>query len=98
VPSLHIDFQEGWTGSDVVVTVNGRERRLETVTTKTQIGLAAQVVEEVEPGAVAMTVTAPGAGLVGEHRVDVTADHWVGVSVANGRVLFRDQDELFGYV
>jgi len=98
VVSLHIDFQEGWSGSDVVVTVNGRERRLPAVTTKTQIGLATQVVEEVEPGALTITVRVPGAGEVGEHRVEVTGELWVGVSVVDGTIVFRDQNELFGYV
>ena len=57
-----------------------------------------QVVGEVEPGTVTITVRVPGAGLAGEHRIELHAERWVAVSVVDGAIVFRDQDTLFGYV
>lgn len=96
--TLHIDFQEGWTGDQVLVTIDGVDRRtLDTVTTRTQIGLAAQIEEDVPAGRRTITITVSGRQLAGSHDVEIDDEHWVAVSIEAGRLVFNDQPELYGY-
>lgn len=96
--TLHVEFQEGWSGDDVIVRIGGLERRLAALQTRTQIGLAGDLVEEVADGPVQVEVAVPGRGQAGHYAVTVEHEHWVGVSLVDDALVFTDQAELFGYL
>lgn len=95
---LHIDFQEGWLGQDVVLVVNGNEQAVNDVRTRLQVGLARQVVVDVPVGTVTVTVEVPSEGLRSSHEVQCSSEHFVAVSLLDGQLVFADQARTYGYV
>lgn len=69
MPTLRVDFQEGFTGQEAVVRVDGRERFRAHVKTRLQTGLAALVNLSDLAGPVSVDVELPSTGTV--HRVDI---------------------------
>lgn len=64
MPTLHVDFREGFDGDTVVVEADGRElSRKSGVRTNYSTGLADRVTAEVPAGEVRIEVTLPERGL-----------------------------------
>lgn len=96
---LHIELQEGWLDDPVEIHANGvLVARLAQARTKPQTGLAEMVETEVPAGETTVRVELTSRGIAGEHRVTLATEHWVGVSVTEAGLRFRDQGHLFGYV
>ena len=95
MPRLTIDLQEGFSGDEVIVRVNGREveRRLG-VRTKRVLGLAQSVAIDVPDGAVNLEVDVPTRGV----RATTDVRHpQLGVSLEGNGIQFVQSDEEFGY-
>ena len=96
---LTISLEEGFTGDTVAVSVNGTERyRRDGVKTKLQIGLADQFETDVPPGPAAIEVALPAKQITGRYDADAGADLFIGVSLENGALAFRQSPHTFGYV
>jgi hypothetical protein len=95
MPRLSIDLQEGFSGDDVIVRVNGEEvARQSGVRTKQTLGLAHSLAIAVPDGPVRVEVDVPTRGLRGSTDVRHAQ---LGVSLADVGVRFVQSDEEFGY-
>ena len=96
---LHIALQEGFFGDTVVVRVNGEEVfRKKDVKTRLQIGFADSVELNVAEGPTQVEVLLPAKNLSESVQLDVSAPTYVGVSVVDGKIIFRISDVPFGYL
>ncbi|WP_127473758.1 hypothetical protein [Microbacterium sulfonylureivorans] len=96
---IHIEFQEGWEGTRVLVRVDDALPAELEPRTRMQTGFAAALVVEVDPGPHVIAVELVDAAVSAEHALDVVAETWLGVSrSAPDAVSFREQPTLFGYV
>lgn len=97
--SIHIEFQEGWEGDAVAVSVDGALSAELEPRTRLQTGFAASVVVEVEPAPHVVEIDVAHGQVVAQHPLDVDAETWLGVSrIGPDAVSFREQPTLFGYV
>ena len=97
---LHLALQEGFTGDEVTVTVDGEQvlHRTE-VATRTQIGLAERTDLTVEPGRHTVTVSARGASASIDVDVDVADTAYLGISLdRSGAIEHRVSREPFRYL
>ena len=87
MPTLTIDLREGFDHTPVVIRVDGRELHREpAATTRTQIGLAARVELELEPGAREVEVELPGSGARTSLRLDPAAAPFLTLDLDRGGV------------
>ena len=94
MPTLTIDLQDGFTGEDVIVRVNGREvSRLSGVHTKRMLGLAKSFEVAAPEGAVTLEIEVPGKA---RGTTEVREPH-VGVSLKGSDVRFIANEKPFGY-
>lgn len=109
--TLHIEFQEGWTGESVDVALDGAPLGRWEPVTRLQLGLAAATEVDVSPGRHSLAVRLPGShgpssvpagnGAAAPEVIDVdaNADVWIGLSRhSDGTLGVRTQPTLFGYV
>lgn len=94
--TLHVEFQEGWTGEPVALVVDGEVRYHGSPRTRTQIGFAESVTVEADESAV---LESPE-GTKTELRVrDPGGEVWLGLSrEPDGSVRVIEQSTPFGYV
>lgn len=95
---LHLALQEGFTGDEVTVTVDGEQvlHRTE-VATRTQIGLAERADLSVDAGRHTVTVSARGASA--SIDVDVADTAYLGISLdRSGAIEHRVSREPFRYL
>ena len=95
---LHLALQEGFTGDEVTVTVDGEQMLHRTeVATRSQIGLAERADLTVEAGRHTVTVSARGASATID--VDVVDTVYVGISLdRSGAIEHRVSREPFRYL
>jgi membrane-associated protease RseP (regulator of RpoE activity) len=85
---LHIALQEGFTGDDVVVRVQGEEVfRKEDVTTRLQIGYADSFEVRVEGEEVKIEVLLPLKNLSETIILQVPPTEYLGLSIYEGRLI-----------
>lgn len=97
--TLHLALEEGFTGDDVVVRVNGDEVFRKRVQTRWQISLADSFDLELRDGRFRVEVEVPSRAAATALDVDVTEEVWVGVSVdADNDLKPRVSGKPFGYV
>jgi hypothetical protein len=95
MPKLSIDLQDGFSGDEVIVRVNGKEvDRRSGVRTKRTLGLAQTIHLQVPDGPVTLEVDVPTKGISG--RTEVRHPQ-LGVSLAGKDVQFVQSDDEFGY-
>lgn len=96
--TLHVEFQEGWTGEPVDLIVDGEVRYSGTPRTRTQIGFAESVT--VDADASAVLELASSGGTRTELRLhDPEGEVWLGLSRQDdGAVRVIEQPTPFGYV
>lgn len=96
--TLHVEFQEGWTGEPVDLVVNGEVRHHGSPRTRLQIGFAESVSVEVDEKA-DVQLTLPD-GTQAEVRRSASADElWLGLSKQDdGSLHVVEQRSPFGYV
>jgi membrane-associated protease RseP (regulator of RpoE activity) len=95
VPKLTIDLQDGFSGEDVIVRVNGEEvERRRDVRTKRTLGLAQSFDIKVPDGPVTLEVDLPSKGAIGTTQIHRPQ---LGVSWDGEQVQFIHSDKEFGY-
>lgn len=88
MPTLHIALQEGFSGDEVALRINGREIFHKTgVRTRTQIGFADSAEIEAPPGAVEVEIALPARNAVKQVRLQLTAPCFLGVSVGEDNTI-----------
>jgi len=99
VPTLKVDFQEGFTGRTVILRINGKEVYRAEPRTRTQIGLADSRSFELPAQKVTLDCDIPDAGVSKALVLDLNKNSFVGVSLENGgAVSFKVSNEPFGYL
>ncbi len=96
---LHIALEEGFSGDDVTVRVQGKpvfEGRA--VKTRLQIGLAHSFATDVPEGEVDVELEIPSRGVHHTEQVTVSGTTYVGVSLEERGVRMRTSSQPFGYV
>lgn len=97
--SLAIDLQEGFDGTLVAVSLDGREVfRKEEVRTRYQVGLADRFELDVAPGDHRLRVSLPGRDLEAEVTFDAGETPYLGVSVERRAILIRPAAEPYRYL
>ncbi|HEU0285583.1 MAG TPA: hypothetical protein VFR22_00980 [Nocardioidaceae bacterium] len=94
---VHVELQEGWTGEQVEMWVNGSRWYSGRPSTRLQIGYADAVVVNVSTGLVRLEVRLPEVSIEASRSMPIGNEHWIGVSRLNGTVLIVDQAAPFGY-
>jgi len=96
---LHIALQEGFTGDIVIVRVNNEEVfRKESVKTRLQIGYADSFEVTIEEGYVNVEVVLPLKNLSETIVLQVSTSLYIGVSIHEGKIVYRISHEPFGYL
>jgi hypothetical protein len=100
MPLLHTALQEGFSGDEVVLRLDGREVfHRSGVKTRTQLGLAATHEASVPSGAVSVEVSLPARNLHLRLPLQITEDTYLGVSITpEGEIQHVVTHEPFGYV
>lgn len=96
---LHIALEEGFSGDEVTVRVQGKpvlEGRA--VTTRLQIGRAHAFATEVPEGDVDLEVEVPSRSIHHAEQVKVSGTTYVGVSIGQHGLELRSSSQPFGYV
>lgn len=93
-----IHLQDGFTGDQVVVRVNGEERlRRDDVRTRRVLGLAEHAELDVDDGPLSIEVSVPGRGLEKRLELEASGEVHVGVSLAGDDVRMITRKTPFGY-
>ena len=95
---LSIALQDGFTGEEAVIRVDGDEAARTEARTAWEISLATSFEVEVSVGHHTIELEIPRRGIRSEHRVEVRRPLWVGISVDDASVVWRDSFEPFGYL
>jgi hypothetical protein len=96
---LHVALEEGFSGDDVTVRVDGTpvfEGRA--IETRLQIGLAHSFAAEVPDGQRELVVEVPSRSIVHRQQLTVSGATYVGVSLRERSAEVRTSSEPFGYV
>jgi uncharacterized protein YdeI (BOF family) len=101
MPTLHIDFQEGFLDDTVVVRVNGEQYFKQNIRTRLQTGYAGSLDIDVQERRVDVEVNLPTKEM--SKSIPVVFDEsdtvYMGLSVtAQGEISERVSHEPFGYV
>jgi hypothetical protein len=101
MPTLHIDFQEGFLDDAVVVRVNNKEYHKQDIRTRLQTGYAGSLEVDVRESMVHVEVVLTSRGL--SKSIPVVLDKsdtvYLGLSVtAEGEISARVSYEPFGYL
>jgi hypothetical protein len=93
--TLTLDLQDGFSGDEVIIRVNGREiERRSDVRTKRMLGLAESVEIALPDGPVTLELEVPGRRISGHTDVRHAK---VGASLAGNGMQFIQSEEPFGY-
>src|SRR5262245_44780574 len=95
---LGLHLQDGFTGDEVVVKVNGEERlHRDEVRTRRVLGLAEHVELDVADGPLTVEVSLPARGLTKRLELTAEGEVYVGISLAGGELRLITSKTPFGY-
>jgi hypothetical protein len=98
MPTLRIDFQDGFADDSVVVRVGGREvYRGDNLRTSRLLGFAHSVSADVPAGRVMVEVDVPSREISGTAALDVDSAAYLGISIADDGISFQPSGGPFGY-
>jgi hypothetical protein len=98
MPNLVIELQEGFKNDTVEILVDGREVfQKEGVRTDYTIGYADRAEWEGPSGMITVEVNLPQIDLTASIEVDVQKTKYLSVKVQEGRIEFKESDEMFYY-
>jgi hypothetical protein len=101
MPTLHIDFQEGFWDDTVVLRVNDEEYHKPQLRTRLQIGYAGSLEVDVRENTVAVEIVVPSRGLSKSLPIafDASDTVYLGLSIsAEGEISERVSYEPFRYL
>jgi hypothetical protein len=94
---LNIVLQDGFTGEEAVVRLDGAEVFRAEAQTAWEISLATSFDATIQPGAHTVELEIASRGIRASHEVEVDQPMWLGVSVLD-EVIWRESTDAFGYV
>ena len=95
---LGVHLQDGFSGDEVVVKVNGKERlRRSAVSTRRVLGLAERAEIEVEDGPLSIEISVPNRGLEKCVEIEASGEVHLGASLAGDGIRVITRDKPFGY-
>ena len=95
---LGIHLQDGFTGDEVVVKVNGEERlHRQEVRTRRVLGLAEHVELDVADGPLTIEVSLPARGLTRHLELTAEGEVYIGISLTGGELRMITSKKQFGY-
>ena len=98
VATLHLDLQEGFSGEEVGIAIDGEERLRREVRTRRVLSLASHDTFDVQDGPHVVVVSIPERGIEKRIEVEVKGDVYVGLGLRDeGDLRVRVQDTRFGY-
>ena len=95
MPTLHVDLQEGFTGHEVVVKVDGEERFRGEVRSKLALAIAAHLHFDVGDGPHTIEISIPDRGIA--ESIEVPDAHHVGIGLGDAGLRVRMGQKPFGY-
>jgi hypothetical protein len=96
--TLHVEFQEGWTGEPVDLVVDGEVRHRGSPRTRTQIGFAESVSIEADDTA-DIHLELPDGTQAEVRRSGPSGELWLGLSrESDGSLRVTEQSSPFGYL
>lgn len=96
--TLHIDLQTGFQNDSVAIAVDGETvYEKDTVTTSLLEGMADSFETAVESETHRVDVRLPNRNIEGSRSVNMEQGIYLGISVEEGEVVFRQSEEPFGY-
>jgi len=95
MPTLHVDLQEGFTGHEVVVKIDGQERFRGEVRSKLALAIASHLQFDVGDGAHTIEISVPDRGIA--ESIEVHDAHHVGIGIGDAGVRVRMREKPFGY-
>jgi hypothetical protein len=100
MPLLHVAFQEGFSGDQVVARLNGEEIfRKSGMKTRLQTGFADSVEVEAPDGPATLAIELPDRNISQSIPITVSGPTYVGISLSsNAQVTHKISQEPFGYV
>jgi hypothetical protein len=98
MPKLRVDLQEGFTGDEVNLLINGQQSlHKQGVTTKSLLGLANSSEIEVPDGPITIEIQVPTKSLSKTISLETSASKHLGFSIENGKVEHIISQRPFGY-
>ncbi len=94
--SFNIHLQGGFSGSTVIVSVDGREVYKGQPSTNPLLGLAKPIPTSAVSTRPVLNVSIPGKAINWTQEVDISKGVGIGISVVNGKINMR-QARAFGY-
>ena len=95
---LGLHLQEGFTGEEIVVKINGEERlRRKGVRTRRVLGLAEHVELDVAGGPLSIEVSVPARGLKKCIELEASDEVYVGISLTGDDLRMITRKKPFGY-
>jgi hypothetical protein len=96
---LNIALQDGFTGEEVVVRIDGKEVSRLAAQTAWEISLATSFALSVPPGSHRVEMEIPARNIQASRDIEIGNQLWVGVSVLGPNdVVWRESTDPFGYV
>ena len=96
---LRIDLQDGFKGDKVIVKINNNEvYRKEGVKTELTLGYADSLEAEVPEGQCTVEVTLPERGISESIHLKIMAPVYLGLSVLDGKIVYRLSNTFFAYL
>lgn len=97
---LHIALQEGFVKDSVIIRADQQEVfQQQTVTTRTQIGLAEWVEVTLPEGQTTLEVAVPSKGIAQTIPLQLSGNVYLGISITpDGRLEHQLSKEAFGYL
>jgi len=90
MPTLHLAFEDGFEGDEVVVALDGRElARAKGLKSSLATALAATHSVQVGPERGELSVSVTGKGLQAALAIDLAATPHLGIAVREGRLVLR---------
>ena len=94
---LHVHLQEGFSGDEVRIAIDGEERLCREARSRRVLSLAFHETFEVEDGPHVVTVSIPSRGIEKQIDVDATAGVYIGLGLHDGDLRVRVRATPFGY-
>jgi hypothetical protein len=99
MPRLYIDFQDGFVGDTIEITLDNQPvARYENVRTDLRINLAQRFETELPPGEHTVQIQIPQRAPVVGFPLNLERDTYVGVSLQDEAIVYSVQDEPFVYM
>jgi hypothetical protein len=96
---LKIDLQDGFEGDIVIIEINSKELyHNEGVKTELTLGYADSIEADVPEGQCTVEVNLPKKGISVSIHLEIMAPVYLGLSVLDGKIVYRLSNTFFAYL